>query len=87
MKYCTLLILAFTGIIIVSGCIQQITPSSETVKVNLTIDEWTSWISPEEAHKIKSSILAVKEGEEFGSTDFVTAPQNKPFKLELCRVA
>lgn len=82
MKALILLLLAITGIIIDSMCIQQITPSSKTVKLVLTIDEWSSgFFPPEETPEIKSLIMDVREGEEFGPANFTAAPNNKPFKL------
>ncbi|MDD1682584.1 MAG: hypothetical protein LUO98_02000 [Methanoregula sp.] len=81
MKHLILLFLAITGIMM-SGCVLQTTPSSKTVRLALTIDEWGSWFPPQEAHEIKSLILDVKEGEEFGPADYFTAYQKtKPFKV------
>jgi hypothetical protein len=66
-------------LILVCGCVQQTTPKEAAF--NLTIDEWTSWGAPENAHKIRSFTVEAKEGEGFGPNDFTAAPQKSPFTL------
>lgn len=64
-----------------SGCTQLNPQYPKTVKLNLTIDKWESFLPPEKAHKIESFVIVVKEGEKFGPTGFIASTKNKPFKL------
>ena len=73
-------------LIAIAGCSQTIDISSDpieqssnlkNIKLNLTTDSWTSWVPPEEAHKISSSILEVSGNEEFGPN----IHSNVPFKV------
>lgn len=73
--------LIFIIVMVVSlyGCTNNQT--SKTVKLNLKINEWSSKVGAKPEHKIKNSIVEIKEGKDFGPNDFIAAPESKPFKL------
>ena len=56
----------------------------ETIRLNLTIDQWESEGYPETVHRITDQLLEVREGENFGPTRYNGAPafeEVEPFTL------